>query len=463
MAAHVSTSSSLTIISNAQIHSRQDSAVAIASNPASKLKQNVSTSTFSLPRPKAPPSRPLLQRLLSRTKSKQHHTPTLNELIHKSSHAICSEVLRRSIPSTGLNLLITDPLLIDMLLTCMSSVEDNTNFTSLNLVPGCPIPAQTLRQVINTLPPLRSLGRRHYHQESSSPPHTSLPDPQTLLDSLLENHRNLLTYILTAPFTTLISLSPPSPHPSLSPLPFPYMRSLNILPFLLTQQPHHKESQFATHCSRQPCTPPIALWHGTHPSRLPLILSQGLRNVSGGKYQTHGKCMGKGVYLSTDWPTSSMYANTCSTWSNSAFRDWEAGVMGKKKPETGTMPIPCAESEEEDVENPYKGLWMESLSCSNPGSVRIILGCELAAGKEEVAEAQYSSKGRRRRVRNGNVWGVKKSGGIYVVRDASRIVVRFVFLVPTGQGIFKEASTAEVLRELGEMVEVRRGMRGLGG
>lgn len=460
-----------------QTHDRHDSAIAVTpvSNKATTSTSS-STSTFSLTRPIAPTPTPLLQRVLRRNKLTLHHTPTLNALIHGSSQDLCSNILRRAIPSSGLNLLITDPLVVDFLLVCIATNSGNHKVGRRDLVPGCPVLPNLIDQCMHYVPRLSSINTssdlfkaltRRVQDTNSSIPSTVTPLQSGLL------LQQLLAWLLTtSSFTNIRSLFPPSPHPFLSPhhpiLPFSYLRSLNILPFLVTSQPPQKEALFAAHCADTAPDLPVTLWHGTHLSRVPLILSQGLRNMSNSKFQTNGRCMGEGIYLSTEFSTSFMYSTVSTPWNNSAFKDWETGVLGlpPETEEQSSIPVPCAESGDYafwSVDDCYG-------SSTNPGGVRVILGCEVAAGKagrDDVIRCegvqgrfgQGKKKGMMKRDA-GFVEGVKKTGGIYVITDASRVVVRFVFLVPTGAKVYKSPAADDALAELEQMTANLRSMRG---
>ncbi|KAF2788133.1 hypothetical protein K505DRAFT_329156 [Melanomma pulvis-pyrius CBS 109.77] len=235
---------------------------------------------------------------------------TLNALVSSAYQATRSIILRRSGPSPEANILVTDPAAVDMLLTCIGTVGlSRRKILRLNLLPGCPVSHTKIRKVIDGLPALSSLAP----VPKDGVPDSSKRDP---LRNLPRKHRAFLRWLLHSPFIPLASITPSAtPHlilPSLSPL--------HIQAFTITRQPSNKESLFLNHSATHS---PFPVFHGTCPSRIPLILAQGLRNMSGTRYQSNGTAMGKGIYLAADPQTSLYYSNTTYAWGRS--QNWASG------------------------------------------------------------------------------------------------------------------------------------------
>lgn len=309
--------------------------------------------------------------------NKKNHT--LHQLLKSTCEASCAPILRRGVAvNSGLDLLLAEPTVVDFLLLCVGSLEElwtyrktrkrSTN-SGLRLLPGeCPVKRCILRRVVDAmdLGPLFALDARRGGEdggvsptsEETARPAESFPTAQHFLATLPLTQRALLTYILLSPFAHL-SLLPHNSmcHPGPLEAPrihfsFPTIPCTPFLPatFLVTRQPPHKESLFATHC-RRPAHTRLTVFHGTHPSRLPLILSQGLRNMSGTLYQAHGRSSGKGIYLARDSTTSLCYSHEVQAWRGSRWR----------------------ESGEGDAEE----------------GVKVLLGCEVVVEEEKGEDAVF--------------------------------------------------------------------------
>ncbi|KAF2000754.1 hypothetical protein P154DRAFT_194116 [Amniculicola lignicola CBS 123094] len=344
---------------------------------------------------------------------------SFHQLLRSTCKANCSIILPRVKSSSGLELITTDPAVVELLLTCVrvvrSSPKRKRRFGPLKLLKDCPIPTIMLCRIIDSLPPLSTITFDYTPSSSTStstisetPTNpTSTPwsplalasthSPRAFTD-LPRLQRSLLTYLLTSPFSHLTTITPSR----YSDIHFPTLAALNVTMFLVTRQPPHKESLFAEHCRTQP---PIPVFHGTHASRLPSILTHGLKNMSNTSYQTHGRSLGEGIYVADEMSTTVSYCGICP-------KLWKHGVCQARRQRSDG-----------------KGGTYED-------GVKIVLGCE-AAG-------EGISKG--------------KGMGIHVVPDETKVVVRFVFMVPEGMGWVG----GEVKAELALALEVLRQRRGWG-
>lgn len=403
-------------------HDRQDSAISAIEvrTDISMASGEVTIEAFELPRPAEPGRLSPHRRLLRKCHIKQH-PKTLHELVSSACQATCSFILRRSKLSIGENLLVTDPAVVDLLLTCISSVDYNRRFTGLNLLPGCPVSNLRVRTVINKLPALSSLGTPPTSPGSettstTSTSSTTLPAPADLIVTLSFAHQRLLNWLLQSPFCILSSVTPE--HPKFS---FPSITSPSnplhagcIQAFVVTKQPANKEALFSYHAGKQATIP---VFHGTHPSRLPLILSQGLKNMSGTRYQSNGKAMGRGIYLATDVETSFSYAHPAVKWKSSDIFNGPL-MLGS----TDTIGYGSSA-------NRYFGR-QTVYTEHDKNRVKVLLGCELA--------------------------GEQRGKYTYVIPDEGKVVVRFVFLISGG---IRDLSR-DIMRDLETAIGVLREMRG---
>jgi Poly(ADP-ribose) polymerase catalytic domain len=137
--------------------------------------------------------------------------------------------------------------------------------------------------------------------------------------------------------------------------------------FLLAETDPIREVEFAGHVAKMKTGEQTQImFHATSMARLPMILEQGLRCMSGTTLQAHGSSYGKGVYLSPEPATAWPYATSqvaSHSWTNSTYKS---------------------------------------------GAYAVLLGCELA----------------------GKWSPVTNNKNIYVVTDPSCVVVRFFILMP---------------------------------
>ena len=142
-----------------------------------------------------------------------------------------------------------------------------------------------------------------------------------------------------------------------------------IYQFLLVHASPELEAGFARHNHFQPRH---VLFHGTSMDRLYPVLAEGLRVLSGTPLQKHGALHGAGIYMARDPNTTMGYASVTQK-TNGNF-------------------------------NAFFN------SRSDFRDARILLGCEHA----------------------GNDKGKNSRGGVHVITDPTRVMVRYIFVVPPG-------------------------------
>ncbi|KAF2119032.1 hypothetical protein BDV96DRAFT_369776 [Lophiotrema nucula] len=230
------------------------------------------------------------------------------------SHSAKQATLRRSIPcqsssctakwnKTPLEVRIpeirSDPFAVDILLTGVYAAAMSGR---MELLPGCPI--KTTQQVIallNKLPPLSVL------QKATSP-------TAELIIAAKEDNRaaeQLLSWACTHYRGFVASASGLCKIPGLP---------TGTHQFVLANASPSLESAFAAKLPRYNPTTRV-LFHGTSLDRLPSILSQGLRTLSGTHLQRTGAAHGKGIYMAEDPATSFSYSPSAVSWRNSGLNN----------------------------------------------------------------------------------------------------------------------------------------------
>lgn len=308
--------------------SRKDSVISLSFRPKARLKAESKDTGLSPPPPgftvpmpsTATPATPYPgPRLVKKsTVNPQKQKKTLHELVTKACEASCTLILRRSLKSEGINLLLTDPAAVDFLLVCVGCSRDSS-LTGAKVLPGkCPVNEKKLPGVVREMPSLSSKDAKPKGKIKGtiSTKHSA----DALLARLTNTHLTLLRYLVHSPFAHVSSVSPKH-HPDLVFPTVTMLTSQTITPhtFLIARQPLQKDALFRAHASR-PNHTRVTVFHGTHPCRLPLILSQGLRNMSGTRFQKHGKCLGPGIYLAKEAQTALGYAYAVEPWKESSFR-----------------------------------------------------------------------------------------------------------------------------------------------
>ncbi|KAF2648462.1 hypothetical protein K491DRAFT_698887 [Lophiostoma macrostomum CBS 122681] len=424
--------------------SRRDSAIEPASRIATFKFNGNDTLTFSLLRPTSPDKLPFAYRL-RRTWRMARHPKTLHQLLASIHQIACPLPLSHGQRITPYNFLAADPSGIDFLLICMRAVDwDMANdlhphSARKKLLLDCPIPTSTLKTLIDKMPALSMPLPR-------SPPASTIVSPDICPET-----KHMLAWLLASPFNCLTSITL-STNPALQ---MPHTVSLGLVPFLVTTQPRHKEALFAYHAARfasprqseyvdeygetlgphrqylRPRTPappqdvreeeacrtapePFPVYHGTCPSRLPSILSTGLKVMSRTPYQRHGRLQGSGIYLCTDPTNSLRYSSDASTFPTSEFnalplhlsrvhaRGDSASALNTDTDRAG-QPAPAPNK----VQVPPRS-WGRDVEATGTSKIRILLVCELAGHERSSREGE----------------------NVYVVKDEDMVVVRLVLVLP---------------------------------
>jgi hypothetical protein len=186
-----------------------------------------------------------------------------------------------------------DPFSVDMILT---GVYVAATSARMELLPGCPIKTtQQVTAILNTLPALSDLSKTIDISKTLKGYHK---DAEQLLVWACTHYRGFIT---TANGICKIPSLPTGTHQ-----------------FVLVNANPTIERDFV---SRLPRTSPQSrvLWHGTSIDRLPSILAQGLRTLSGTNLQRTGAAHGKGIYMAEDPATSMSYSPSAVSWKNSGL------------------------------------------------------------------------------------------------------------------------------------------------
>ncbi|KAI9769803.1 MAG: hypothetical protein M1840_003797 [Geoglossum simile] len=219
----------------------------------------------------------------------------------------CTTKLRKAPLEVRLHNLLVDPRSIDLLLCCVyEAAADQSN---LDLLPGCPVQKANIRAVIDSLPPLASLQTATNLKAAIRGHDMYGPDRERLLSWLCLAFRG---FMMTAPDGFRVPSMP------------------NTQQFLMLNSNHERERLFKEQAG------PLGsgvVFHGTHVSRLFLVLTEGLKVMSNTAFMINGAAFGAGIYCGND----------------------QSGSLG------------------------YMGVLGQSWSNSELGNMRIMLGCELAA------------------------------------------------------------------------------------
>ncbi|PVI08613.1 hypothetical protein DM02DRAFT_621448 [Periconia macrospinosa] len=186
----------------------------------------------------------------------------------------------------------------DLILTCVYAAAQTGN---LKLLPGCPITnTETIKFILNQLPPLSHFSKRLdmsdvlavYHKDTAK--------------LLIWAFGRFSGFIASAQGFLKVPSMPTGTHQ-----------------FVLASGSPKQEAAFAARRA-SPMTSLInpeidLLWHGTALDRLPCILNEGLRVLSGTELQRVGAAYGKGIYLAENPSLSLSYAPTAISWRNSGL------------------------------------------------------------------------------------------------------------------------------------------------
>ncbi|KAF2128963.1 hypothetical protein P153DRAFT_423391 [Dothidotthia symphoricarpi CBS 119687] len=269
-----------------------------------------------------------LNRILYR-QLKSGHTPIadLHSLIKKSmselghlciscgiSHKASNAQLRRSTPCNLLSCarlwyllplhvripeIKIDPFAVDLLLSAVYAAAMDSK---PELLPGCPIRGNELvKSILNSLPSLAMI------RDTASPVfflRSHHKDAELLISWACVQFRGFLA--------TAIGLCkiPNLPH--------------GTHQFVLANASPTVESAFMSTLSKSsPNSSPksTVLFHGTTLSRLPAILTHGLRTCSGTSLQRTGAAYGNGIYLAEDPAMSFTYSAAALSWKNSKLHN----------------------------------------------------------------------------------------------------------------------------------------------
>lgn len=197
-----------------------------------------------------------------------------------------------------------DTFAVDMVLTAVYAAAQSPN---KNLLPGCPITHRsTIPTILNSLVPLNSLSQG---SDISLTLRKCHKDAEALVVWALTHFRG---FIATADNSLRVPSMPPGTHQ-----------------FVLASGSPTQEASWATRTSRPwfssassmlyPDSQTTLLWHGTSLDRLPCILSEGLRVLSGTPLQRTGAVHGKGIYLADDPARSLTYTSPSVSWRHSGL------------------------------------------------------------------------------------------------------------------------------------------------
>jgi hypothetical protein len=205
--------------------------------------------------------------------------------------------------------LYEDPAVLDMLIQGISASVHANTFESLTLTLPTGIDLPTVKKLLPKLPAISSLENEY-----------TVANVDTANGLAPGTTASFLAWVCSKSYSGFITRATDSLRlPS-----FPGSHQ-----FLFAESDPSREAEF-----RQKIIPGSGtqiMWHGTTMSRLPLILSQGLKNMSGTALQAHGSSFGKGIYLSpepgTAWPYSAALPISHS-WGASQFKGGYGVMLG---------------------------------------------------------------------------------------------------------------------------------------
>ncbi|KUJ12161.1 uncharacterized protein LY89DRAFT_566802, partial [Mollisia scopiformis] len=207
----------------------------------------------------------------------------------------CSKKFRKAPLEVRLHNLLVDPAAIDLLLTSIYAAASDTS--TLDLLPGCPVPKNKVAAVIDTLPALATF------QTASN-----LKIAIQGTDGLGKDREDLLSWLCLKFRGFILSAQSSFRVPSMP----------NTQQFLMLNSNHEREALFN---SKSPSGGSgRVIFHGTQVSRMFLILSEGLKVMSNTPFMLTGAARGVGIYCGDDQATSLNYAGmTGTSWKNSAL------------------------------------------------------------------------------------------------------------------------------------------------
>jgi hypothetical protein len=210
-----------------------------------------------------------------------------------------------------------DPTVVDLLITGVYAASlDNCSY----LPPGSPLQGMAaIQKALNSLPPIYEWQSCHYLENA--------------INLLSFETRELLIWIMTTFRGYLVSATGTLKIPSLPG---------GTTQFFLANTNPDKEREFADRINAG--HPRKVLFHGTNMQRLYNILYQGLREMSGTKFQRHGASYGKGIYMAEEPATAWRYTEIFNkNWENSQFYNFRVMLgceyVGTSSPVSGAVHI----------------------------------------------------------------------------------------------------------------------------
>jgi hypothetical protein len=208
----------------------------------------------------------------------------------------CSINLRNAPLEVRLHNLLVDPRSIDLLLSCV--YETAADRSNLDLLPGCPVQKANIRSVIDSLPPLASFQTATDLRAAIRGNDAYGHDRERLLSWLCLAFRG---FMMTAPDGFRVPSMP------------------NTQQFLILNSNHEREQLFNQELGALGSG---VVFHGTHVSRLFLVLTRGLRVMSNTPYMINGAAYGRGIYCGNDQAGSLGFVGTMGHgWRNSELRN----------------------------------------------------------------------------------------------------------------------------------------------
>ncbi|RSL57973.1 hypothetical protein CEP53_006295 [Fusarium sp. AF-6] len=236
----------------------------------------------------------------------------------------CSVRFRQAPLEVRLHNLLVDPLSVDLLISSVyAAALDGSN---LDLLPGCPVAKASLPTVINSLPPMATLAKAPNISQVLRRSHYGV-DQERLLSWLCLSFRG---FMRSVPSGFTIPSMPQTQQ------------------FLLMNSHHEREQAFEAHLGATASAGSGPVFHGTNISRLFLILSTGLKNVSNTALMRHGAASGPGIYCGDEQETSLAYSQAIgNSWSNSAIDQQMRVMLGCElaKYPTGNTPTHVVQDE----------------------------------------------------------------------------------------------------------------------
>lgn len=214
----------------------------------------------------------------------------------QTCHRACSETLKSAPLEVQVPDLVSDPLVVDLLLTSIyTAVQQQPNLVN-DLLPDCPVPAQHIRTVIDSFPPLQSFAAAPSIQARLRDNDRYSRDREMLLSWLFRTFRG---YLVSVSDTTIDNRNP---------LRVPAMPQ--TVQYLLLNSSREREQAYTAAVGDG--TGGVD-FHGTKPSWLFPILVDGLRCKSGTPMMLNGAYGGHGIYASDNPTTAIGFSGTTGT------------------------------------------------------------------------------------------------------------------------------------------------------